>query len=183
MADLLHGKGALIVDADQVSRDLMVPGSSVFQRLVERFGTGFLTPAGELDRAALGARVFGDPEALAALNAITHPAIWDELKLRVEAGRRTHPVVVLMAPLLIEHNHQHAVDQVWLVTVPDAVQVNRLQARNGLTETEARARLAAQLSTEAKRAHAHVIIDNGGTPEETRRQVDEAWKALGALRV
>jgi len=179
VADLLHGKGALIVDADQVSRDLMVPGSSVFRALVERFGTQFVSATGELDRAALGARVFGDPEALQALNGITHPAIWAELKRRVESGRATHPVVVLMAPLLIEHDHQHAVDQVWLVTVPDEEQVRRLQVRNGLSEAEARARLAAQLPNSAKLPHAHVVIDNGGTLEATRRQVDEAWSQLG----
>ncbi len=178
VANLLHDKGALIIDADQVSRDLMVPGSSVFQQLVERFGPGFLTEQGELDRTALGAHVFGNPEALQALNGITHPAIWEELKRRVEAGRSTHEVVVLMAPLLIEHDHQHAVDQVWLITVPDDVQVGRLQARNGLTKDEARARLAAQLPTAAKLKHAHVVIDNGGTLEETRRQIDEAWSGL-----
>lgn len=180
MANLLHDKGALIIDADQVSRDLMVPGSPVFRRIVERFGASFVTPEGELDRAALGAHVFGNSEALQALNSITHPAIWKELERQVSAGRQTHRVVVLMAPLLIEHDHQHAVDQVWLITVPDEVQVARLQARNGLTETEARARLAAQLPTSEKLKHAHVIVDNGGTAAQTREQIDAAWAGLEA---
>lgn len=175
MAGLLHGKGALIIDADQVSRDLMVPGSPVFEQILARFGSDYLTAGGELDRVALGKKVFSDPEALQDLNAITHPAIWQALKEQVQAARNNHPVVVLMAPLLIEHAHQHAVDQVWLVTLPEDVQMQRLQARNGLGEREARERLAAQLSSDAKLVHAHVIIDNGGEAGDTRRQVDEAW--------
>lgn len=179
MANLLIEQGALIIDADQVSRDLMVPGSPVFRQIVERFGPDFVQADGTLDRTRLGAHVFANAGALRDLNGITHPAIWAELKRQVSAGQRTHPVVVLMAPLLIEHNHQEHVDQVWLVTVDKNIQLDRLQKRNNLTLAEAEARLSAQLPTEEKLQHADVVIDNAGSLEHTRAQVEAAWSQLG----
>lgn len=176
VANMLAERGAPIVDADLVSREVTRPGSPVLAALVERFGADILTPDGALDRAELGRRVFQQPAELEALNAITHPAIWKELLAQVARARLEHPVVVLMAPLLLEHGADAIVDQVWVVAVHERMQVQRLMERDGFTREEAMRRVRSQMPTDEKLARADVVIDNGGTLEATEDQVEAAWR-------
>lgn len=177
VATMLALRGAPIIDADVVSREVARPGSPVLAALVERFGPDVLTPDGELDRAALGRRVFQQPAELQALNDLTHPAIWKELLAQVAEARAHHPVVVLMAPLLLEHGADAIVDQVWVVAVHERMQVQRLMERDGFTRDEALRRVRSQMPTDEKLARADVVIDNGGSLEGTAEQVEAAWQA------
>lgn len=176
VARMLLGKGAALVDADQVSRDLTGPGSPVLSRLVERFGSEILDSDGRLDRAVLALRVFNSAGDLEALNEITHPAIWKESLFRLAELGATHPVVVLMAPLLLEHGAEAIVDQVWVVDLPLEEQLRRLTDRDGLPRDEALRRIGSQMPAAAKAARADVLIDNSGTLDQTRAQVDAAWE-------
>lgn len=175
VAELLAELGANIIDADQVSRDLMGPGSPVFSRIVEAFGQGVLNGDGSLNRVALGQIVFADPERRRQLEELTHPPIWEEMRRRLEVFEKQGGTIVLMVPLLLENGREQWVDQVWVVDIPESVQLDRLQLRNGLTRQEAEARLAAQMKAADRRAKADVIIDNSGTQEETAQQVRSAW--------
>lgn len=176
VARMLLGKGAALVDADQVSRDLTGPGSPVLSRLVERFGSEILDSDGRLDRAVLALRVFNSAGDLEALNEITHPAIWKESLFRLAELGAMHPVVVLMAPLLLEHGAEAIVDQVWVVDLPLEEQLRRLTDRDGLPRDEAMRRIGSQMPAAAKAARADVLIDNSGTLDQTRAQVDAAWE-------
>ena len=176
VARMLLGKGAALVDADQVSRDLTGPGSPVLSRLVERFGSEILDSDGRLDRAVLALRVFNSPGDLEALTEITHPAIWKESLFRLAELGAMHPVVVLMAPLLLEHGAEAIVDQVWVVDLPLEEQLRRLTDRDGLPRDEAMRRIGSQMPAAAKAARADVLIDNSGTLDQTRAQVDAAWE-------
>lgn len=175
VAEQLVRLGARIVDADQVSRDLVVPGSAAYQALIDAFGSDILTPGGELDRKKLGLLAFGDADALARLNAIMHPAIWLELERRIALAAAESEVVVLVAPLLLEHRGQERVDQVWVVDLPEAVQLQRLAVRDGEGLEAARRRIASQMSREARLALADVVIDNSSSVEATALQVEKVW--------
>ena len=176
VARMLQGKGAALVDADQVSRDLTGPGSPVLSRLVERFGSEILDSDGRLDRAVLALRVFNSAGDLEALNEITHPAIWKESLFRLAELGATHPVVVLMAPLLLEHGAEAIVDQVWVVDLPLEEQLRRLTDRDGLPRDEALRRIRSQMPSAEKAARADVLIDNSGTLDQTSALVDAAWE-------
>lgn len=178
VADMLSRRGAAVVDADRVSRDLVAPGSPLLAKIVEAWGEGVLSPDGSLDRKALSSRVFGDTEAVGRLNALTHPAILAEMARRAEASGEA--VAVFMAPLLFEAGGEGLVDEVWVVTADEGERVRRILARDGLSETEARARIAAQVAPAQARARADVVIENDGDLVETERQVDEAWQAVVA---
>jgi dephospho-CoA kinase len=170
--------GLEVIDADAVAREVVEPGRPALAELAARF-PGVLRPDGTLDRKALGERVFGDDAARAALNAITHPRIAQavlEKTLELEARGVTR--LVYEAPLLIENRLHEGMDGVVLVVAPPAVQLARLMARDGLTEAQARARIAAQLPLDEKRRHARWIIDNGGTPEATRAQAARVIEEL-----
>jgi len=170
----LATRGAETIDADQVAREVTEPGSPVLAAVVQEFGTGILRPDGSLDRRALGAIVFRDPEALRRLEAITHPAILAEIRRRVAASER--PVVVIDAIKLFESSLARDCDEVWVVTCRPDQQLARLMARNGLTEEEALARIRAQPPQEEKVTRADRVIDNSGSIEETRRQVEALWR-------
>lgn len=174
---MLAHLGATIIDADQVSRRLMQPGSPVLLSLVEAFGPQTLTPQGELNRTWLGERVFGDDVALARLNELTHPPIWQAITEDIEALRERAPVIVLMAPLLYEHQAEDRVDEVWVVDLSAETQLERLQQRNGLSLEAARARVAAQMPSEEKARRADVVIDNSRSLEATRQQVEKHWNS------
>ncbi len=176
VARMLQQKGAALVDADQVSRDLTGPGSPVLVRLVERFGPEILDAEGRLDRAGLALRVFASPRDLEDLNQITHPAIWRESLARVAEEGALHPVVVLMAPLLLEHGAEAIVDQVWVVDLPLEEQLRRLTTRDGLSRQEALRRVQSQMSAADKAARADVVIDNSGDLAQTERQALAAWE-------
>ncbi|MFP5489084.1 MAG: dephospho-CoA kinase [Acidimicrobiia bacterium] len=178
---LLAEHGAVIVDADQVARDLQAPGSPMLDRMAERFGRDILREDGSLDRAAVAARVFGDtPEARAALadlNAITHPAIQRESEARIGAHRGSDAVVVLDHPLLGEHPRDDLAATI-VVDVPVDVAVERLVSARGMDESDARNRIASQISREARLATATHVIDNAGDLDGLRRDVAALWDEL-----
>lgn len=180
VADQLVERGARIIDADRVSRDLVQPGSLLLFRLEELWGEDILDSEGCLDRARLAARVFGHPEEVARLNALMHPAILREIRLRL--AESSEGVTVLMAPLLFEAGADALVDEVWVVRASPPLRLERLRRRDGLTEEQGRLRLAAQLDEDERLARADVIIDNEGDLASLRRQVEREWQRLLAKR-
>ena len=181
VSDLLAERGASIIDSDVLAREVVEPGTPALAAIVERFGAGVLRDDGSLDRAALGAVVFADAAARDALNAIVHPAV---RRRAAELVREAPPgaVVVHVIPLLVETNQQGKFDTVIVVDVPERVQVERLMARNGFSEADADARLAAQASREERLAVATHVIDNAGTPGDLRALVDALWERLRGPR-
>ena len=170
--------GAQVIDADQVAREVVEPGTPALEEIARRF-PGVVDAAGRLDRTALGARVFSDATERRALEAIVHPRIRDEVARRTEALARVGVQVVLYdAALLIENGLDRGMDGVILVSAPEAVQRARLAARDGLDDAAISARLAAQLPLAAKRAHATWVVDNGGSLDETRAQVRRVWEEI-----
>ena len=148
--------------------------------MIERFGDEMLTADGELDRPRLAALVFADPATLADLNALVHPAVGVELVRRIEAARRTDDVVVLDSPLLAEHPRDGMAATI-VVDVPIETAVERLVQQRGMTEADARARIARQISREERLATADRVIDNSGDRAFAEAQVDELWAWLHTL--
>jgi len=177
---LLAERGAVIVDADQVVRDVQQPGSPVLAKLAERFGAQVIAEDGSLDRAAVASVVFTDPEALKDLNKIVHPAVGAEMNRQVLAERETDRVVVMDIPLLTE-NPREGLQAVIVIDVDPEVQVQRLVAGRGFDEADARARIARQATREQRLATATHVVDNSGTPDELVPQVDRLWAELTAL--
>lgn len=182
VAARLAEHGAVIVDADAIVREVQQPGTPVLAAIVAEFGDGMLTADGSLDRAALGAAVFGDPEAVSRLNAIVHPAVRAESVRRFEAALESAPgrVVVYDVPLLVEARADDAWDLIVVAHAPADVRAERLVALRGLTAEAARARIASQVSDEARLAVADVVIDTSGTIADTLRQTDDLWRRLQA---
>ncbi len=177
VSKMLVAHGAALLDADQIARDVVDSGQPALAEIAVRF-PGVVVD-GMLDRAKLGERIFADPVEREALNAITHPRIQAEVIERTQAlVEKGTPVIVYDAPLLIENRLHEAMEGVILVTAPEAVQRQRLIARNGLTDEQARQRIASQMSQNEKRKFATWIIDNGGTLEATQLQVDQLWETL-----
>jgi dephospho-CoA kinase len=176
VSGMLSDLGATVIDSDLVYRELVGPGQPLLDRLVHHFGPEILAPDGSLNRPALGNIVFSDPDALAELDVITHPAVIAEVDRRVAAI--PSGVVVLDAVKLIESGHADHCDAVWVVVTSPEEQVTRLMKRNTLTAEEARRRVAAQPPLADKLARADRVIDNSGTIEQTREQVQQAWHAL-----
>ncbi|MFO7279348.1 MAG: dephospho-CoA kinase [Thermoanaerobacterales bacterium] len=179
---MLAERGAVVVDADAIVRELQQPGTPVFDAMVERFGREIVAPDGTLDRAAVADRVFGDPEALADLNAIVHPAVGAEIARRLEELAPTDAVVVLDVPLLVESKNPYPVAGLLVVDVDPEVAVRRLVEHRGMREADVRARMARQASREERLARADHVIDNSGTLDDLARQVDEAWAWIEGLR-
>ncbi|MDQ2697542.1 MAG: dephospho-CoA kinase [Actinomycetota bacterium] len=173
--------GAVIVDADQIVRDVQQPGSPVLTAIAEAFGEGMLRPDGSLDRAALGGRVFGDDAAVARLNAIVHPAVREESARRFAAAFQEDPdaVVVYDVPLLVEARADDPWELIVVAHAPADVRAGRLVRLRGMTEAEAAARIASQVPDEERLRIADVVIDTAGTLAHTVRQVDELWSRLG----
>lgn len=174
--------GAQIVDADEVARAVVAPGSPGLAALVRAFGPEILCE-GQLDRARLGQRVFGDPQARQTLEAITHPLIAAESTARLEAAQASGaPLVIYDAALLVESGRAEAFRPLVVVTLPPELQRARLMARDGLSAAQAQARLDAQLPLHEKAALADHLIDNSGPPEQTVAQVRALWRTwFGAL--
>ncbi len=173
--------GVPIVDADALAREVVAPGTPGLAAIVERFGSDVLLADGSLDRKKLGERVFSDPDARRALNAITHPRIAAAglEKLRALADHPA-PYRVYEAALLVENGMAKAFAALVVVTVDEATQLARLMARDGSTEDEARARIASQLPLAKKVEVADHVIDNSGAPEATQTQVRALHDALVA---
>jgi dephospho-CoA kinase len=178
VARMLVGKGAALLDADLIAREVVEPGQPALAEIAAHF-PGVVSADGTLDRQALGERIFSSPAERAVLNAITHPRIQAEVMARTQAlSEQGVPVVIYDAALLIENKLHEALEGVILVTAPAAVQRQRLIARNGLTAEQADARIASQMPQEEKRKFATWVIDNGGTLAATQLQVDALWERL-----
>lgn len=177
----LAALGAVVIDADKLGHRVYERGQPAFAEVVAAFGRDVVGSDGEIDRKALGAKVFGDAAALRRLTDIVWPAILVLAKAEIAAARAAAAeVVVLEAAVLIEASWQHAVDEVWAVTVTPDVALARATARDGVDAAAVQARIDAQLDNEARAAHAQVVIDNGGSDAALRSQVDAEWQRLQA---
>ncbi len=172
VARMLAELGATVIDADRVAHEVMRAGTPVHRAVVEAFGEGILRPDGEIDRARLGAIVFSDPQALARLEAIVHPAVGEEVARRIAAAPT--PVVVVEAIKLIEAGMARICNSLWVTTCSPEEQVRRLMADRSLSREEAERRVNAQPPQEEKIARADVVIRTDGTIEETREQVERS---------
>jgi dephospho-CoA kinase len=176
-------KGALVLDADAEARQVVLPGSAGLARIVEAFGAGMLTPEGMLDREKMAAVVFADPAQRKLLDGILHPLILGAMFAKAD-GLRTggHAgIVVLDIPLLFECNLQARFDKTVLVYADEELQIARLMERNGLSESQARQRLAAQMPIERKRALADFVIENTGSQEALAAAVARVWGAVAEI--
>jgi dephospho-CoA kinase len=176
----LAARGAVILDADAITRDVQMPGSPVLIELAERFGPEVLAADGSLQRQALADIVFTDPEALKALNAIVHPAVGREMNRRMIEQRTTTNVVILDIPLLTENPREGLQGRI-VVDVPVETQVERLVKHRGFDEADARARIARQASRDERLATADFVVDNSGAPEDLEPQIDRLWNWLTSL--
>jgi dephospho-CoA kinase len=175
----LAERGAVIVDADKVGHEAYRPGTETYRAVIEAFGHDIVGTDGEIDRRALGGKVFGDPEARRRLEEIVWPAMRRMMQERLaELREEGTAVAVLEAAVLIEADWLPLVDEVWLVTAAPETVRRRLFERNGLTPEQAEARIRAQLSNEKRRSYADVVIENDGSLEDLRRAVDESWSRL-----
>lgn len=182
VADRLVAKGAILIDADQIARDVVAPGGPAYQPLVDRFGTAVLLPDGTVDRPRLAAQVFADPGALADLNAITHPAIGAQMRARRAALAGTDVVAVLAIPLLgPSHRETVRLHAVVVVDCPTSLAIDRLVQGRGLSRADAEARVAAQISRKERLAHADYVVDNGGDLDHLDVAVHELWVWLSEL--
>jgi dephospho-CoA kinase len=170
---LLAERGAVVVDADLIAREVVQPGTPGLAAVAEAFGTDVLAADGSLDRPALAAVVFADPEARRRLDGIVHPLVRARAA-ELEAAAPPGTVVVHDVPLLVETGQAGRFDLVLVVTADVETRVARL-VRRGLTEDDARARIDAQATDEQRRAVADVVLDNSGTREELAAQVDRFW--------
>lgn len=177
VSQYLIQRGLPVIDADQVAREVVEPGTSGLRQITATFGATIIMPSGELDRSALGKLVFSSPVQRHRLDEIMQPLIRERIEqcLR-EYRRRRVPLVVLDAPLLIEQHYQNLCDYLMVVVTDPQAQLARLMKRNHLTEEQARQRIASQLPLKEKIAQADVVINNNGLLEKTLRQVDE-WLA------
>ena len=180
VAGLLAGRGAVVVDADELAREALEPGSRTFKHVSDLFGQEVLTTDGRIDRAALANVVFSDEEKRRALESITHPEVFRLLAEAVEKLRDTDSIVVFDAPLIIETGFHQAVDVLVVVTAPVEQRIERVRRDRGMTEAEAAVRIAAQAEPEARDAAADFLISNDGGLEELETRVDELWAELQA---
>ena len=171
--------GAVVLDADKVGHQAYQPGTETWKELVAAFGEGIVAPDSTIDRRKLGTIVFADPEALARLNRIVHPRMFDMMKAQIEEYRRQGvDVVVLEAAILIEANWTSLVDEVWVTMAPEAAVLERVKKQRGLDEGQTLARIRSQLSTEERTKHADVVINNDGDLDEVKSKVKELWARL-----
>jgi dephospho-CoA kinase len=180
VSTMLAERGAIIIDADQITRELQAPGSAVLAAIVGAFGSDVLDSSGALDRPALAAKVFGDPDALARLNKIVHPAVGREMAARLEAQRPTQNVVVLDIPLLVENPREGLCGTV-VVDLPLDLAVERLVTFRNMSRSDAEARISRQASREARVAIADRVIDNSGDLASLEAQVNEVWQWMQSL--
>lgn len=181
VARMLADRGARLVDADEVAREIVRPGEPALEAVASLFGQAVLCPDGTLNRQELGRIVFRDKEQLAKLEAITHPAIRARMQERIHnyAKEDARGLIVADVPLLYETKQEHLYEGVLVVYVPKELQTERLMDRNGMSREEAERRIALQMDMEEKRRRADWLIDNSGSVEETERQVQQFWNSQG----
>ena len=177
---LLATKGAVILDADAITREVQAAGSPVVLELVEAFGQQIVDESGALIRQALADIVFADPDALKRLNAIVHPAVGREMNRRMIEQRSTDNVVILDIPLLTENPREGLQGRI-VVDVPVETQVERLVRFRGFDEADARARISRQATREQRLAAADYVVDNSSTPEALDVQINDLWSWLTSL--
>ena len=177
---MLAERGAAIVDADRIARDLQSPGSPVLTAMAERFGDQIIQPDGSLDRPAVAAIVFNDEAALKDLNGIVHPAMQDEIQRQIDVHRGTDRVVVLDFPLLAE-NPRRGLGATIVVDIDVEVAVQRLVEQRGMDEADARARINSQIDRAERLKSATHVIDNSGDRDQLIDQVDALWAELITL--
>lgn len=177
VSGLLAELGAWILDADAISREVVEPGTEGLKAIAAEFGEKVIMPDGTLDRKALGAEVFGDPQKLERLNGILHPIIKAEMLKRAAEIEEQHPkdIVIFDVPLLIESGWQDVADEVWLVSAPIEQRIRRIAMRDGLDEKQAMERISAQMTDEQKAKYADVIINNGGSIQELEERVTKLY--------
>ncbi|MFE0458711.1 dephospho-CoA kinase [Kitasatospora sp. NPDC058965] len=177
VSELLVAHGAVLVDSDRIAREVVAPGTPGLAAVVAEFGPGVLAADGSLDRPALGAVVFADPERLQALNAIVHPLVRAR-SAELEAAAAPDAVVVHDVPLLAENGLAPLYDRVVVVDASEPVRLERLTRLRGMTEAEARSRMAAQATREQRLAVADLVVENNGTRAELEQRVEELWERL-----
>lgn len=177
---LLEAKGAVIIDADRIVRELQQPGEPVFAAMVDAFGDEIVAADGTLDRQAVADLVFGDEEKLVTLNGIVHPAVGVRMAEQLAGLVDTDAVVILDVPLLVEGKGRYDTAGTIVVDVDPDLAVQRLVEHRGFTETDARARMARQSSREDRLAMADVVIDNSGAVADLGPQIDELWDRIQA---
>ena len=180
VSEMLAARGAEIVDADVITREVQRPGSPVIDKIVERFGQSVVDSHGALIRPALAEIVFSDADALRDLNGIVHPAVAKEMNRHVEAARTTDSIVVLDIPLLTENPRKGLQGKI-VVDVPPDVQVERLVRYRGFSEDDARARISKQASREERLKDADFVVDNSGDVEDLDPQIERLWTWLTSL--
>lgn len=177
---LLAKRGAVVIDADAITREVQAPGSPVLAAMVERFGPTILDDDGALIRQAVADIVFNDPAALADLNGIVHPAVTARMAERMAELADTDALVILDIPLLVEGGRE-GLAGIIVVDVDPEVAVQRLVEHRGMREDDARARMARQASREERLAKADIVIDNSGTLADLEAAVADAWPRIVAL--
>ena len=180
VSELLAHRGAVIIDADRITRELQQPGAPLLDELVDAFGADILDPSGVLDRAVLAGRVFGDAELLKKLNGIVHPAVGREMARQLDAQKDTDNVVVLDIPLLVENPREGLCGTI-VVDLPIDMAVSRLVEFRGMSRGDAEARVSRQATREQRLAIADRVIDNSGSRDELERQVEAVWEWARAL--
>ncbi|CAB4567857.1 unannotated protein [freshwater metagenome] len=174
-------RGAIVIDADLVVRELQSPGGAVLAAMVEHFGDTILAPDGTLNRQAVADIVFNDPEQLKALNAIVHPKVGAEIDGRIEAQRDTDNVVILDVPLLVE-SKAYETEGIIVVDTDPEIAVQRLVEFRGFNADDARARMKLQATREERRAVAAFIVPNDGTQEDLMAHIDDCWTWIQSKR-
>ncbi len=180
VARMLAEKGAVLIDFDELAHSVQEPEGAVWQEIVRHFGEEILHEDWTIDRRKLGETVFADREKRELLNRLVHPAIFEEWQRRLAEirARRADAIVVSDIPLLIEAGMKGMVDLVLLVYITPEEQIQRVMARDGFSREEAERRLGAQMPIDEKLRWADIVIRNGGSPEETRREVCSIWTEL-----
>ena len=181
VAELLVARGAVLIDADQVAREVVAPGGAAYQALIDRFGAGIVAPDGTIDRPALAAVAFADDATRADLNAITHPAIGVAMIKARDALEETDDIVVLAIPLLTaQHRDTVKLRLVVVVDCPTDIALERLLTQRGMDRADAEARIAAQISREERIKEADYVVDNSGDRTQLEAEVSTLWEWLVA---
>jgi len=181
VAAMLVRRGAILIDADAIAREIVLPGKPALTEIARRFGTDKLLPDGSLDRKKLGSVVFGDETARRDLEGILHPIIRRTIRERMEEaeGQQPDKLVVVDVPLLYESRMQPMFQEVMVVYIPRQLQLERLMRRDGIPMDQAELRLQAQMPIEDKKELADILICNDGGLESTERQIDVFWRERG----
>jgi dephospho-CoA kinase len=177
-ARMFREKGCALVDADKVAHELYAAQPSLVRQLAQEFGEDILNPDGSLHRRRLGAKVFGDPAALAALDRVVHPHLRVALRERIFSSLRVMNRVVVDAALVVEWDAWREADHLVLIAAPEPLRLERLMERDGFSRDEAERRIRSQMPEEEKRRHAGFVIENTGTQEELQAKVDEIWNLI-----